>query len=60
MNYKYREGIKYLIYGNATISSNESFTITEGSKLEIHFFSSNPIENLTSFFDNDYDDSEII
>ena len=57
---EYRGGIEYLIYDNLTISPHESFTITAGSKLEIHFSLFNPIENLTSFFDHDYDDSEII
>ena len=55
---KYREGIKYLKYDNAKINPNENFTITAGSKLEIHF--SYPIQNFSSFFDHDYDDSDII
>ena len=55
---EYREGIKYLIYDKRKLSSEESFRITVGSKLEIHF--SYPVQNLKSFFDTSYDNSEII
>ena len=54
---EYREGILYLKYNNDKISPNEGFTITAGTKLEIHF--SYPIQNFASFFDPEYDNSEI-
>ena len=54
---EYREGIKYLIYDNVKITSNQSFMIKAGSQLEIHF--SYPIQNLNSFFDHELDNSEI-
>ena len=54
---EYRGGIKYLIYDNVKLGSNQSFMIKAGSQLEIHF--SYPIQNLYSFFDAEYDNSEI-